>query len=214
MCIGLALRDGARLRGCFWRTRDRARASTSVISLRLHLKYACGNLYYSHLYDMGEVRLRKAILLAKMAQGKDGKVRIPTQLNLNADPWPALGFIRHLKRLQTSGSGSALWSFRGLNRLGHTVVTSVPSLVTCEPVVYLAVMLHVHCGWHHSMTQADGTASTLRVVLFVMKEKQSTANSKLTFLLGSVIHMLMFVWQNQVPWPRLLPVRQGNRVLH
>lgn len=67
-----------------------------------------------------------------------------------------------------SGDGSAHWSFRGLKRLGHAIVTSDPSLVTYELAVYLAVMLHVHCGWHHSMAQADGTASTLRVVLFVM----------------------------------------------
>lgn len=46
-------------------------------------------------------------------------------------------------------------------------MTNGPVTVTQEPVASLSVVLRVPCGRHPSMTQADGTALTLKVVWLV-----------------------------------------------
>ena len=92
-------------------------------------------------------------------------------------------------------------------------MTNDTILVTYKPMVYLALMLRVHCGWLQSVTQTDGTTSTLKVVLLVVKEKQNMANPQLALKVSAwkwnTSPLLMFLWQNQVALPRLLPMGQG-----
>lgn len=65
------------------------------------------------------------------------------------------------------------------------------------------------------MTQADGTASTLKAVLFVVKGNQNMATAKLGFKVSTwkyhIVLLLMFLWQNQVLQLRLLPMGQGSK---